>query len=62
MHLMLSLLSSAVLAALVYGLSFFPSATLNQIYEVGHSINRADQNGANAEAQDAQAPSDALQS
>ena len=57
MHSMLSLLSSAVLAALVYGLSFFPSAILGQIDEVEHTIGRADQNGANPDAQDAQAPS-----
>ena len=62
MHSLLSLLSSAVLAALVYGLSFFPSATLGQIDEVEHTVSRADQNGANPDAQDAQAQSDALQS
>lgn len=62
MHSLLSLLSSAVLAALVCGLSFFPSATLGQDDEVEHTISRADQNGANPDAQDAQAQSDALQS
>ena len=62
MHSMLSLLSSAVLAALVYGLSFFPSATLSQIDDVEHTISRPDQNGTNPDAQDAQAPSGALRS
>jgi hypothetical protein len=62
MHSLLSLLSSAVLAAMVYGLSFFPSATLGQIDEVEHAISRTDQNGANPDSQDAQGQSDGLQS
>lgn len=62
MHSLLSLLSSAVLAAMVYGLSFFPSATLGQIDEVEHAISRTDQNGANPDLQDAQGQSDGLQS
>jgi hypothetical protein len=43
MHSILSLLSGAVLVVLVYGLSFFPSATLAQIEEVEEAMSRADQ-------------------
>jgi len=60
MHAVLSLLSGAVLAVLVYGLSFFPSATLVQIEEVEEAISRADQEGTNTNAEDAGAPNGAL--
>jgi len=62
MHSILSLLSGAIIAVLVYGLSFFPSATLGQVDEVEQTISRADQNGANPDAEDSQAPSGVLQS
>ena len=52
MHSILSLLSGAVLAVLVYGLSFFPTATLAQIEEVEEAISRSDQEGTNANAED----------
>ena len=61
MHYILSLLSSAVLAVLVYGLSFFPSATLAQIEEVEEAMSRGvDQEGTNTNAEDAEAPNGAL--
>ena len=46
MYAMLSLLSGAVLAILVYGLSFCPSATLGQ-NDDEETISRADQDGGN---------------
>jgi len=60
MHSLLSLLSSAVLVAMVYGLSFFPSAALGQIDEVEQTITRAGHNGVPPDAQDAQGQSDAV--
>ena len=60
MHSILSLLSGAVLAVLVYGLSFFPSATLAQIEEVEEAMSRADQEGTNPNAEDAEAPNGTL--
>ena len=61
MHSLLTLLFGAVLAILAYGLSFFPSATLRQINEVEEAINWADDNGANPDANDSQAPSTDVQ-
>jgi hypothetical protein len=60
MHSILSLLSGAVLAVLVYGLSFFPSATLAQIEEAEEAMSRADQEGTNTNAEDAEVPNGAL--
>jgi hypothetical protein len=40
MHSMLSLLFGAVLVGLVYGLSFFPSATLNDGDEADEAISQ----------------------
>lgn len=57
MHSIFSLLSGAIMVVLVYGLSFFPSASLGQIDEGGNTIGLADQNGANSDAEDAEAPS-----
>ena len=48
MYAMLSLLSGAVLAILVYGLSFCPSATLSRFDDVEETISRADQDGGNS--------------
>lgn len=56
MYAMLSLLSGAVLAVLVYGLSFCPTATLGQTDDVEETISRADQDGGNR----AETPSEAL--
>jgi hypothetical protein len=61
MHSILSLLSGAIMAVLVYGLSFCPSATLGQIDDVEETTSRADQDGTNPNAEDAQAPSGSLQ-
>jgi hypothetical protein len=55
MHSIISLLSGVVLAALVYGLSFFPTATLHQIDELGETNSRADQKDVNPDAEDAEA-------
>jgi hypothetical protein len=57
MYAMLSLLSGAVLAILVYGLSFCPSATLSQIDDE-ETISRADQDGGNPNTE-GQMPSEA---
>jgi len=59
MYAMLSLLSGAVLAVLVYGLSFCPTATLGQTDDVEETISRADQDGCNRNAS-AETPSEAL--
>ena len=59
MYAMLSLLSGAVLAVLVYGLSFCPTATLGQTDDVEETISRADQDGGNRNAS-AETPSEAL--
>ena len=59
MYAMLSLLSGAVLAVLVYGLSFCPTATLGQTDDVEETISRADQDGGNRTAR-AETPSEAL--
>jgi hypothetical protein len=58
MYAMLSVLSGAVLAILVYGLSFCPSATLSQIDDE-ETISRADQDGGNRTAR-AETPTEAL--
>ncbi len=59
MHFLLSLLSGAVMVVLVYGLSFFPSATLTRIDEVEDAMRQPDQEGANPLAEDAELPSGA---
>jgi len=61
MHAMLSLLSGAILAVLVYALSFCPSTTLGQIDEVEETISQADQDDTKPNAEDAQVPSGSLQ-
>jgi hypothetical protein len=55
---MLSLLSGAVLAVLVYGLSFCPSATLSRFDDMEETISRADRDGASPNASD-QTPTEA---
>ena len=60
-HSILSILSGAIMVVLVYGLSYFPSASLGRIDEGGNTISRADQNGKNPDAEDAEAPPGDLQ-
>ena len=60
MHSLLSLSFGAVLALLTYGLSFLPSATLDQI-EVEEAISWADHDGPNPDAEDLQASSTDVQ-
>lgn len=55
MHSIISLLSGVVLAALVYGLSFFPTATLHQVDELREANSRADQKGVDPDAVDTEA-------
>ena len=57
MHSIFSLLSGAVMVVLVYGLSFFPSASLDQIEEGGRTISQSDQNAENPDTDNAEAPS-----
>jgi len=61
MHAILPLLSGAILAVLVYALSFCPSTTLDHIDEAEEAISRADQDDTNPNAEDAQVPSGSLQ-
>jgi hypothetical protein len=44
MHSILSLLVGGIMVALVYGLSFVPSATLNNSDEAENQITQDDQN------------------
>ena len=53
MHSVLSVLFGAILVVLVYGLSFFPSATLTFSEEPEEGTIRTDQSGPNSEAEDA---------
>jgi hypothetical protein len=59
MHTLLSLLSGAVMVVLVYGLSFFPSATLTRIDEVEGAMSQADQEEANPLAEESEPASGA---
>jgi len=56
MHSILSLLSGAVLVVLVYGLSFFPTATLAPIEEVEEAMSRTDEEEISPDVEDAEAP------
>jgi len=60
MHAVLSVLFGTVLVGLVYGLSFFPSATLGQNEEAEETVSRAHQEGANPDAENPEAQSRAL--
>ena len=60
MYSILSFLSGAIMVVLVYGLSFFPSASLDPIDEGGNTISQDDQNGENQDAEDVRTPSDDL--
>ena len=53
----ISLLSGAITFLLVYGRNFFPSASLDQIDEGGHTISRTDQNAENPDTDNADASS-----
>jgi hypothetical protein len=59
MDFLLSLLSGAVMLVLVYGLSFFPSATLTRFDEVEEAMSQHDQEGANPLAEESESPAGA---